>query len=85
VEEAGITGAMATKMTKAEWKKLLGLTGLSLSLSLSLSGSLSLLRCLVSCFLKILWRLTGMQASRLVGAAKKKLEQRATEAAHDEL
>ena len=41
VEEAGITGAMATKMTKAEWKKLLGLTGLSLSLSLSLWLSLS--------------------------------------------
>ena len=55
VEEAGITGAMATQMTKAEWKKLTGVTGL--------------------------------QASRLAGAAKKKLEQQeqATKAVKDEL
>jgi hypothetical protein len=31
VEEAGITGAMATQMTKAEWKKLTGVTGLQAS------------------------------------------------------
>ena len=53
VEEAGVTGAMATKMTKAEWKNLLGVSGL--------------------------------QASRLAGAAKKKLEEQTTKTSGKEL